>query len=286
MSDSPVIIIGTGRSGTNMLRDLLVSHDAFVTWPCDEINYIWRHRNRDFETDQFTREMASASARQYIQKQFSALAAGHAGATVVEKTCANSLRCGFVHEIFPNAKFVHLVRDGRDVAASAALRWNAELDLGYILKKARFVPRTDLPWYASKYVSARLYRLFSGKKRLSTWGPRFEGMQDAFGNHELPVGCAIQWQECVSAATQQLAEIDDRQVFTVRYEEFTREPVGHLGSVFDFLGVPVANDQLVKMSSGVSDRSVGKWKQQLTDSQISAIESVAEPWLRRLGYDR
>jgi len=54
----PIIIVGAGRSGTNMLRDLLAQLPEFSTWPCDEINYIWRHGNRGFETDEFTREMA------------------------------------------------------------------------------------------------------------------------------------------------------------------------------------------------------------------------------------
>ena len=43
LANPPVIIIGAGRSGTNMLRDLLAQLPQFSTWPCDEINYIWRH---------------------------------------------------------------------------------------------------------------------------------------------------------------------------------------------------------------------------------------------------
>ena len=41
----PVVIIGAARSGTNMLRDVLVKLPGVGTWPCDEINYIWRHGN-------------------------------------------------------------------------------------------------------------------------------------------------------------------------------------------------------------------------------------------------
>ena len=135
LANPPVIIIGAGRSGTNMLRDLLAQLPQFSTWPCDEINYIWRHGNRGFATDEFTREMADDKTAHYIRKQFQKFAAKHPGTSVVEKTCANSLRCGFIHQIFPEARFIHIMRDGRDVAASAALRWNAKLDIGYIAKK-------------------------------------------------------------------------------------------------------------------------------------------------------
>ena len=186
--DQSVIIVGAGRSGTNMLRDLMVQLDPLVTWPCDEINYIWRHGNRAFPTDEFTREMADPSTAKFIRNKFRALSTRNPGKIVVEKTCANSLRCGFVHQIFPQARFVHIIRDGRDVAASAALRWNAKLDIGYILKKARFVPWSDLPYYASRYLGARLYKLTSGKSRLSTWGPKFTGMEGAFTDNELAVG--------------------------------------------------------------------------------------------------
>jgi hypothetical protein len=30
-------------SGANMLRDVLTLLPGVATWPCDEINYTWRH---------------------------------------------------------------------------------------------------------------------------------------------------------------------------------------------------------------------------------------------------
>ena len=283
--DSPVIIIGAGRSGTNILRDLLVSHSGYVTWPCDEINYIWRHGNRDFHTDQFSRSMANPIIKKYVRQQFASIGKKCPSATIVEKTCANSLRCGFVHEIFPNARFVQIIRDGRDVAASAALRWNAKLDIPYLLKKVRFVPWNDLPFYGFKYIKARVFRLISGKKRLSTWGPRFNGMEDAFLNHELPVGCAIQWRQCVLSSLAQLDELPDSQVLTLRYESFVNEPVEELHRVFQFLKTDVSNQQVLEMAANVSNRSVGKWQKQLTETQIKAIHQVAGDCLSQLGYE-
>ena len=48
-----VIIIGAPRSGTNMLRDALTALPDCGTWPCDEINYVWRHGNVGFPSDEF-----------------------------------------------------------------------------------------------------------------------------------------------------------------------------------------------------------------------------------------
>ena len=65
---------------------------------------------------------------------------------MVEKTCANSLRISFVNEVVPEAKYIFIYRDGIDSTGSAKLRWTAELDIHYILKKVRFVPMMDLPY--------------------------------------------------------------------------------------------------------------------------------------------
>ncbi|MEL7496258.1 MAG: sulfotransferase [Planctomycetota bacterium] len=280
----PIIIIGAGRSGTNILRDLLVSQPAFATWPCDEINYIWRHGNRDHPTDQFTRDMADGSTRKFIRKQFSQFSLKHPQAQIIEKTCANSLRCGFVHEIFPAAKFIHIIRDGRDVAASAALRWNAKLDVPYLLKKARFVPWTDLPYYGFKYFQARLYRLYSGQQRLSTWGPKFDSMESVFREHDLEVGCAIQWRQCVQAAIDQLDELPSDQVLTIQYESFAEQPVSELKRIFQFLGHEVDQAELQRIAERVSSKSIGKWRSQLSEQQVVNIEEVAGDLLNQLGY--
>lgn len=273
-----------------MLRDLLCRLPQFVTWPCDEINYIWRHGNRAEPTDQFTREMANPKTAKFIRQKFTELQNKTADAsipnrTIVEKTCANTLRCGFIHEIFPEARFIHIIRDGRDVASSAALRWNAKLDFGYLMKKARFVPKSDLPFYAWRYLQSRLYKITSGKSRLSTWGPKFAGMESAFANHSLPGGCAVQWRECVSSALAQLAQIDSQQVLTLRYETFTLQPAKELRLICDFLGNDTSDDKLTQLVQSVSNKSVGKWQTQLTATQIAEINNVAGPLLNELGYE-
>lgn len=284
LEQPPVVIVGAARSGTNMLRDLLVRLPGFVTWPCDEINYVWRHGHRDFPTDQFSRAMADEKTKSYLRRQFSRLPRKSSD-TIVEKTCATTLRCGFVHEVLPSAKFINIIRDGRDVASSAALRWNAKLDLPYILKKARYVPLTDIPYYGFKYLKARLYRIFAGKKRLSTWGPRFEGMDEVFAKHSLAVGCAIQWNVSVESALEQLLEIPAEQVLTIRYEEFTANPVEGLTKVCRFLGAEVEGSLLQSLASGVSSKSVGNWKRHLSEDDLAEIEVHVGPLLSQLGYE-
>ena len=285
MKQPPVIIIGAGRSGTNMLRDVLVQIPGFGTWPCDEINYIWRHGNRGYATDEFTRAMATPSVKMFIRNKFEHLAASFNLSTVVEKTCANSLRCGFVAEVLPEARFIHIVRDGRDVAVSANQRWKAPLDLGYIAKKAKYVPVSDLPYYATKYLGNRIYRLVGGGKRLSTWGPRYSGMQEALANHSLPVACAMQWQACVSRTLADLAEIPANQQFTLTYERFTNAPQEAVLELAKFLQVEMSSEQAKQYTSTVSDRSIGNWKKKLSSEDMVAVQALTGELLKKLGYE-
>ena len=111
----PVVIIGAPRSGTNMLRDVLCRVPGLGTWPCDEINYIWRHGNVRYSSDEFTVDMARPIVRRSIQRRFAEQQKLHR--VVVEKTCANSLRVPFVDKVIPQARYVFIVRDGIDAVS-------------------------------------------------------------------------------------------------------------------------------------------------------------------------
>ena len=196
----PVVIIGAGRSGTNLLRDLLCQARGISTWPCDEINYIWRHGNVRYPTDELPAAAARPEVRAYIRQQFFRMARKTGSEILVEKTCANSLRVDFVDAVVPEAKYVFIVRNGVDVVASALKRWHARLDFPYLARKARFVPKSDLPYYASRHLANRLYRVLSRENRLAYWGPKFSGFDSCLANSPLDEVCASQWQTCVRRA--------------------------------------------------------------------------------------
>ena len=141
-----VIIIGAARSGTNMLRDALVKFQSCDTWDCDEINYIWRYGNRNYPNDELTSNDANAKAISYINRAFDRCAKQKECEYLVEKTCANSLRVSFVDKVVENALFLNIVRDCSDVVSSAFDRWTANVDAGYLAKKAKHVPLGDLPF--------------------------------------------------------------------------------------------------------------------------------------------
>jgi hypothetical protein len=282
----PVIIIGAARSGTNMLRDALARLDGVATWPCDEINYIWRHYWASWPNDELQPAHATARARRFIRAAFCAQAQKTQPGWLVEKTCANSLRVEFVRTIVPQAKFIFLIRDGRDVVASAAKRWTAPVDFRYVAAKARYVPFTDAPYYAARYLGHRLRRLFSRERRLPTWGPRFDGIDLFAARHDTAEVAAEQWRRCVERAAESLAALPDRQLCTVRYEELVTRPVQELARVARFLGAPLDPQRLRAIAGGISADSVGKWRTELDAATQARIEARMRPTLENLGYLR
>jgi len=279
-----VFIIGAPRSGTNMLRNIVTDFDGVATWPCDEINYIMRHGNVRHPSDEFSGRHATTKVKKYIRSTFEKFGKSVSAEIILEKTCANSLRVEFLNKIFPEAKYIFLVRDGIDSTGSAKLRWTAKLDLGYIFKKVRFVPKTDLPYYGLRYLWARLHRFFSKDKRLAFWGPELNEMQAILKKHSLNEVCAIQWRECVEKADGALKLLSQDQVCRVQYETFVNEPVSELSRVLDFMGIEANEQQLKKGVNGVSAESVGKGRQLLGEEEVRNLENLVGMTLKKFGY--
>ena len=280
----PVIIIGAPRSGTNMLRDVLTTLPGYSTWPCDEINYIWRHGNVRFPSDEIPETLATPKVIGYIRQRFMDIGKAEGVEFVVEKTCANSLRVPFVNAVMPEAKYVFIYRDGIDATGSAKERWTAKLDIPYILEKVRFVPKTDLPYYGLRYFWARLYRFISREKRLAFWGPALNDMPDILQKHTLNEVCALQWQRCVDKSEEAFSAMPSEKVIRVRYEDFVREPAQELTRILEFVGKDVEPEEIVRAVKGVSPRSLGKGRKALGEDEVANLESLIGQTLKRYDY--
>jgi len=266
-----ILIIGAPRSGTNMLRDILTSLPGLGTWPCDEINYIWRHGNIRFPSDEFTREMATPPVVHSIRRHFQRIADRYDLRVVVEKTCANSLRVEFVDSVLPDSKYIFIRRDGLDAVGSALKCWRAPLNVPYLARKARFVPVTDLPYYATRYLWNRVYRLFSKERRLAMWGPRLSDMDDLLARYSLEEVCALQWKRCDDRAGDAFSRMNGDRFIEVSYEDFVCRPFAQLQRITEFLGTDVSESGLRTLVSGVSDSSIGKGRAYLGDEVIARL---------------
>ena len=289
MTDN-IIIVGAPRSGTNMLRDVLAGLPGVATWPCDEINLLWKHHNRSFPSDELTPAHATPAVQAYMHKKFDQIARRFDADTVVEKTCATSLRVAFTAQIFPDAKYVFIGRDGLDAAASTMKRWDAPFDLRYVVKKLRYAPLSDLPAYGGEFVSKRIASCraqaaepdAATRKVESWWGPRPNDFQQLQQRHTLDELALIQWQRCVESSLSDLATLPTGQVHEVVYEDFVTEPESHLERILDFLGRPHLMD--VSAVSRVSATSVGKGRAALGEDSVRRLTALGLPTLTKLGY--
>ena len=280
----PLVIIGAPRSGTNILRDVLTKFSGVATWPCDEINYIWRHGNLHYPSDEFSADLARPKIREYIRRQFDWVARRYDADVVVEKTCANSLRVPFVQRVVPEARYVFIRRDGLDAVGSAMARWKAPLDIPYLARKACFVPPTDLPWYAARYLGTRLHRLLSREGRVGLWGPQLDDMEQLLAERPLDEVCALQWQRCVEKSADALAEIGPERYIEVAYEDFVQDPTYEIDRVASFAGIEAHADASQRAVAGVRSSSSGKGRATLDEEALERLQALVRSTLHRYGY--
>lgn len=283
--NSNIIIIGAPRSGTNLLRDLLTSYDDVATWPCDEINFIWRYRNAGFSTDELPESLVTPKISSYIQGQFHKISRKYEVRHVVEKTCANSLRVPYVNKIFPDAKFLFIVRDGLDSISSICARWHSPIDVSYILKKARYVPLSDWPVYFSRFGQARIDQLLSSRQRLGSWGPVVTGMPEMLHKMSIEQVAAYQWKECVERASECFDQLDEDRVCRITYEDLVSDPQAILRRILRFVGYDHNTELSPDAVASVSVKSIGKGRLRLSKDNLLSVMPIVSDTLVQQGYE-
>ena len=244
-----LFIIGAPRSGTNMLRNTLNKLDDFETWPCDEINHIWRHYNTRLPHDRFTEKNVTPKIKSYLRRVFEkSNFKKKSSRYLLEKTCANSLRIPFINEVFPEALYIVIFRNGIETTASATLRWKSSFNLRYTLRKVRFIPKSDFPFLLLKYLKNRTKQFFNSDKRLDSWGPIYPDMDKDKNNRSVEEISAMQWINCVSYTLNDILEckIEANRILYLSYDHFTNEPKKNLKRILNFLNIPLVNEELLQ----------------------------------------
>ena len=168
---APIVLGGCGRSGTTLLRMMLDSHRRIC---CGPESSLFRRRAIDagwladrfgFDRDEVEAIVDAARSRPAFIEAFAGLCMQKAGkARWAEKTPRNIGRIGEIFRCFPAARFVHVLRDGRDVACS--LRTHPR----HKVVDGRLVPTGT--WRPIAGCARRWVRDLEGSRRW--WGdPRF-----------------------------------------------------------------------------------------------------------------
>lgn len=277
---APIIIIGAARSGTKFLRDVLGSASGAACVPYD-VNYVWRYRVGWDRDDVLDPSELTDARRAFIRRSLARIASLRTGQRIVEKTVANTLRVPFVNAVYPDAVFVHLIRDGRSVTESAMRQWSAAPGWSGIARKAREIPLRNLD-YVAWYAFNTFAGLFSGRKGGKVWGPRYPGIQQDVERLSLVEVCAKQWNVCVETSLRDLAGIPAARVMEIRYEDLVGGPEA-LDSLIGWLGLADKDQILSAWRSRRAPPEQSMWTR-LPEEDRARMLAITGPTLGRLGY--
>ena len=227
MSKNIVFVIGAARSGTHLVGSSIATSLNSSQYLA-EINEFWNKYNRNYDSDIIDAiTFSNEKLKIKIRREFLALLNDECKFHI-EKTAANSLRVDFLFELFPNAKFVHVVRDGTSVVNSVmkkvsgdprkiTITNNSPINL---TKKIQFLinrfkekvsSETFSIWYLLKnfsYYKSIALSVF-GVKSKGYWGPRFTVSPLKLGKKEY---ATAQWQYCLKKARKDLINIEHIEI--------------------------------------------------------------------------
>lgn len=183
-----------------------------------------------------------------MRNTFTSLRQASGGAVLISKRTANNRRLPALRSVFPYARYISLIRDGREVADS--------------LGRVGWWDDHPLWWDESRRTPAEAAR--DGEDMLGL--------------------CARNWVRELEEIQSGLDGLDSTQVLEVRYERLLESPVEELGDVMNFLGLERhAEYDKALMSLGLSSRE-GAWKRRWSPSQVAMVNAVQGAHLARLGY--
>ncbi len=162
-------------------------------------------------------------------------------------------RIGFLSEVFPDAKFIHVIRDGRAVSNSL--------------------------------VNVNFWRGWGGPEKWR-WGPLSEIHQEEWNDHNQSfiVLAAIQWKILMDAAEEAKKYLKKSRILEVKYEKLCSDPIPLFMEVAEFCEIEwndYFEDRLKKYTFRDTNSS---YTQELTPLQQKELESVLESYLKKYDY--
>jgi len=198
--------------------------------------------------------------------------------TAISRSNARVRRCCWspaLARTFPEARFVHLYRDGRDAAISMQRHNFFRLTASF----AAFLTRCGLDPFRPPFIygASRLYapietvafRLFP----VETWLDRPVTVE-AMGAY---------WSRLVESGVAFLAALPRERVLNLCYEDILVRPRAELARFMTFLGREFEDAAWLERASAIPHPTGSRW-QQLPREQRDALTAACRPGLSLLGY--
>ncbi len=230
--EKPVFIVGTGRSGTTILGVLMSMHRdvGFLNEPKALWHAIYPHEDviGSYSMGPARYRLGGGDATDEVRRRahrlFGIYLRAVASSRVVDKYPELIFRVPFVRAIFPDARFIFLVRNGWDTCYSIE-GWSRRLGVkggGEIHD-----------WWGA---NNRKWRLM-----LEQLVPQEEAFTDAVdeisGLERHRDMAAVEWVVTMREGLRQL-ERNREHMYVIRYEELVEDPRGELSRLLDFCELP------------------------------------------------
>lgn len=276
----PVFIIGPHRSGTTWLGSLLSRVPGTAYW--SEPRQVWVYGNWDKPDDRLLAEDATDRIKRHIRRRFATYTRQHGGRRFCEKTPSNCLRVPFMHAVFPEGKFVLLIRDGRAVFRSTDEIQSKGADWNRIWARVRESSWREFPAYLDRI--PWIWRKLTGR-RLDFWGVRPPGWREWAQELTPAQVIARQWADSISIAYDSFQQLPESQRLIIRYEELVADPERELTRLADFAQIESAEQLIQAGCQTARPQSNQKWRDELSPELLEEIRPILLPTLQKLGYE-
>lgn len=264
----PIFIVGCPRSGTTLLFRLLQRHRDLST-PNGEGHLLWNKyqhpKHRGWASDRSTARDVAPGEPEFLYTAIHRIAGG---TRFLDKTPRNSLKIPYLAQIFPDASFVLLKRNGPATVSSLIEGWTVRHGVSY-----RLPFELNLAEYRG---NSWCYLLPPGWRDLAQSSIR-----------EI---AAHQYVSSYETALDDLAAIPASRVVDITFEELLSRPLATISGLLEALDLPVTSD-VSAMAENLSAHEVqtnspphpDKWKNRADD--IRRVLPIIRPTMKRLGYD-
>ena len=265
----PILIFGVPRSGTTLLRTLLNGHPHIASGP--EAPWLGNHTPHNvmalydsLTTGEFAfapnfrvpPERVLARLRELVDGLFTDFAVQQGKTRWAHKTPDDCLFAPFFTQLFPGARFLHIVRHPLDVAAST----------------------THLPPH---------------RRGVSPWHEQNLVLEPGCAVPNTPFNAVLRWRRWNDRLSRELAGFACHRLV---YGDLVRHPREVMAAVCAFLEEPFSPAMLqysssnpilpqwewgsadVRQADGITSSHVGRWKTEFTADEIRLLFSLSGPF--------
>lgn len=291
-------LIGSPRSGTTILENILNCHDRIAE--LYEPYYLWERHFDAGASDVWDEADLTPVAAGKLRQEFSIFAAKQGKPIVLDKSPVHAFNIPIVRAVFPDARWIHIVRDGRDVTLSIRREWEkrrrqvADKNFFSLFKTAKgMLDRQPVMRFKLAAIRHELMSTFSlnpyqylNKSRWKGnigWGPRFSGWEDFLDVHPVIAFNAMQWATTVEAAHTYWQGIPRQNRLEIRYETLLTFPEKTISAILEFLGCQPSRAFFDRVPT-LMPENFNKWKTGFTGAQLDLILPILSPMLKTYGY--